>query len=126
MAPATSDARGSGHGGGRAHSGAPRTIENRGPPVAGPARVRISRFSFSRRRGSRGNGSGYSPFGYYDVGLDYSASPPTVVVIPVIIGQPPAQTRAPAVITPSAAQDGVSIVRGDSKSYVTFPSSGPG
>lgn len=148
MAPATTDARGGGgsfggHGGtisgGHAHFGGAGTVQNMGPPIPGPATVR--RFPFSSRhavsshmsfshhvtafRHAHTIGSHFATLGYDGIWLDNYVFAPTVVVAqqPALVMQQPARRRAPVVITPSAAQQGIIVVRGDSKSYVTFPSS---
>jgi hypothetical protein len=136
---------GGGHGGtiggGHAHFGGAGTVQNMGPPIPGPATVRI--FPFSSRHAvsphmsvsrhialhhTHAIGSHFATLGYDGIWLDNYVYAPTVVVEqqPAAVLEQPARIHAPKVITPSAAQQGIIVVRGDSKSYVTFPSSKPG
>lgn len=148
MTPVTTDARGGGGGsfgghggtvsGGHAHFGGAGAFQNTGPAIPGPATVR--RFPFSSRHAVSSHmsfsrhvalhhthaiGSHFATLGYDGIWLDNYVYAPTVVVAqqPALVVQQPARSRAPKVITPSAAQQGIIVVRGDSKSYVTFPSS---
>jgi hypothetical protein len=143
MMPTTTDARGGGgsfggHGGG-AHFGLSGTVRTTGPSVAGPATVRrtfassprhfvSSRMSFSHRKASFGHahrvGSHFFTLGADGVWGDSFVYAPTVLVAqqPLLIQQQrPIHRRAAAVITPNTAQAGIVVVRGDTKSYVTFP-----
>jgi hypothetical protein len=154
MTPATTDARGGGGGssgghggghsgamgGGHAHFGGAGTVQNTGPAIPGPATV--NRFPFAAHHSvsphmsvshalalhhSRAIGSHVATLGYDGIWLDNYAYAPTVVVTqPIIMLQSPAQAHASAVKTPSAAQQGIVVVRGDTKTYVTFPSAKPG
>lgn len=150
LTPATTDARGGGgfggHGGtmsgGHAHFGAAGAFQNTGPAIPGPATVR--RFPFSSRHAVSSHmsfshsshhialhhthaiGSHFATLGYDGIWLDNYVFAPTVVIAQQAGAAPPQQaahSRAPAVRTPSASEQGVILVRGDSKSYVTFPSS---
>jgi len=156
MAPATTDARGGGgfgggHGGGHGgpsgghtHFGA-GAFQNTGPAIPGPATVRafpsashpspsasrVSHMSFAHRlplHHTHAIGSHFATLGYDGVWLDNYTYAPTVLVqqpaITVLL--PAAQSRAPSVKTPSAARQGILVVRGDTKSYVTFAGGKPG
>ena len=145
MVPATTDARGGGGGfgghggtisGGHAHFGGAGTVQTTGPAIPGPATVRVfpfssrhvasSHMSFSHRialHHTRTIGSHFATLGYDGIWLDNYVYAPTVVVAqqPAFVLQQPARNRAPVVRTLSAAREGIIVVRGDSKSYVTFP-----
>jgi hypothetical protein len=129
-----------GHGGGK-HFGLPGTVRTIGPSVAGPATVRRSSFatsaraaspphmSFSHRNASfshaRRIGSHVFTLGADGIWVDNFVYTPTILVAqqPVLVQQQlPVHSRAAAVKTPSAEQAGIIVVRGDTKSYVTFPS----
>lgn len=154
MVPATTDARGGGSFGGRsgamtsrvARFGAAGTIQNNGPAIAGPATVRRFPFSsgrsvspkllssnmfFARRfalHRSRAIGSHVLTLGSDGIWLDSYVYAPTVLVAqqPVVAEQQPTRDRAPSVKAPSMAGQGVILVRGDSKTFITFPSGKPG
>jgi hypothetical protein len=144
MTPATTDARGggggssAGHGGmhgGHGHFGAPHSLQGTGRrSMSGLAIARAFPFSshphmsFSHRfalHHSHAIGSHVATLGYDGIWLDNYAYAPTVVVAQPIL-QSPAHVRAPSVKTPSAARQGIVVVRGDTKTYVTFPSAKPG
>lgn len=145
MTPATTDARGGGgfggHGGGHggaahgghAHFGLPHSLQgtgHRSMSGLGIARAFPSsshrhmpfphRFAFNH---AHAIGSHFFTLGYDGIWLDNYVYAPTVVVPqqPFVVVQAPARSRAPSVITPSAAQEGIIVVRGDTKNYVTFP-----
>ncbi len=149
MTPATTDARGGGGGGhggamggGHAHSGGAGAFQNTGPAVPGPATVH--RFPFAAHHSvspqqhmsfahplalhhSRAIGSHVATLGYGGIWLDNYAYAPTVIVAqPIITLQSSASTRASSVRTPSTAEQGILVVRGDTKTYVTFASAKPG
>jgi hypothetical protein len=145
MMPTTTDARGGGGGGfgghgGGFHFGLPGTVRTTGPSVAGPATVRrsfassprsvaSSSRSFSHRNGSfrRASriGSHFFTLGADGVWVDNFVYAPTVLVAqqPMLLQQQSLRRRAPAVKAPGATRAGIVLVRGDSKSYVTFPNS---
>lgn len=151
MAPATTDARGggtfAGHGGAIGGSfarfGAAGAFQNTAPAIAGPATAR--RFPFSSRHffspnaaasnvrlarrfalhHRRAIASHFATLGSDGIWLDnYVVYAPTLLIAqqPVVAQQQPTHSRAPSVKTPSAARQGIVLVRGDSKTYVTFPS----
>jgi hypothetical protein len=148
MMPTTTDARGGGggsfggHGGGHgggAHFGLPGTVRTVGPSIPGPATVRRSfassprhaaslHRSFSHRHGSFSRssriGSHFFTLGADGIWVDNFVYTPAILVAqqPVLTQQQPAQRSSPLVKTPSAARAGIILVRGDTKSYVTFPS----
>jgi hypothetical protein len=87
--------------------------------------------SFSHRLAlhhSHAIGSHFFTLGYDGIWLDnYAFSPTILIQQPAITLQLPAQShRASAVRTPDAAQQGILVVRGSTKSYVIFPSARPG
>ncbi|HEX3973352.1 MAG TPA: hypothetical protein VHX19_18620 [Stellaceae bacterium] len=143
MMPTATDAHGGGGFGGRGggvHVGHPGTVRSTGPSIPGPATVRrsfassphsvaSSSLSFSHRRGSFSHtsrsGSHFFTLGADGVWVDNFVYAPTLLVAqqPMVLQQSAMHRRAPAVKTPSAARAGIILVRGDSKSYVTFPSS---
>jgi hypothetical protein len=142
MMPTTTDARGGGSFGGDdggALFGLPGTVHTTGPSIPGPATVRRSfasssrhtvstHKSFSHRNGSfnrpRRIGSHFFTLGADGIWVDTFVYTPTIRVAqqPVLIQPQRAHRSAPVVKTPSAAQAGIILVRGDTKSYVTFPS----
>jgi hypothetical protein len=96
-------------------------------PDASPSpQISIARGAFSHRqtafRHSRVIGAPFFTLGVGGVWIDNSRRTPMVVVThpPVILQQQPVPSPA-AVKTPSAAEQGIIVVRGDNKSYVTFP-----
>ena len=134
MMPTTTDARGGGHGG---HAisilGSPRHHIN--PRVGFPfavARVPFSsHHAFSQRRvasrRTRASGTDFVGFAANDVWFDNGGAAPTILFTQnPPITQEIAAPRMAAVKTPDAEQEGVLVVRGDSKAYVTFPSGKPG
>jgi hypothetical protein len=141
MTPSTTDARGNGDS--RGHAGGARNLgmlgftQSRTSPSPGISVVlRGSSFSarhaFSLRhvafRHSRALGSHFFTLGADGVWVDNFADTPAVVVTqqPVIMLQQPAAGPPASVKMPSAAQQGILVVRGDSKSYMTFPNVEPG
>jgi hypothetical protein len=139
MIPATTDARGGGggfggHGGGHgggAHVWLPGTVRIIGPS-SGPATVWRSVASsqrvFSRRNASfhRSSriGSHFFTLGADGIWIDRFVYTPTIRVAQqsVPMQQQPVHRRSPVVKTPGAPRSGIIVVRGDTKSYVTFPS----
>ena len=142
MTPTTTDARGGGHGGG--HHGGVRHIGILGFPQhhVSPAQPGFSvafrrfhgssRHAFSQRpfasRRSRAFGSDFvglaAPNGLW---LDNVGSAPTILFTQdAPITQEVPGPRSAAVKAPDAEQEGILIVRGNSKAYVTFPSGKPG
>lgn len=137
MMPTVTDARGDsgGHGGGGHHHGV-RNIGILGFP---PHRVSPAQPGFSvaagsfhnsphhTSRGSRGFGSDFSGFAPNNLWFDPVGSAPTVVFTQdAPITQEIAGLRSAAVKTLDAEQDGILLVRGNSKAYVTFPTGKPG
>ncbi|HWE72402.1 MAG TPA: hypothetical protein VG328_04525 [Stellaceae bacterium] len=140
MLPTTTDARGGGgfggHGGGF-RVGRPGTVHTTGPSIPGPATVRRSFASspnpvassstpFSQRNGSfrrsRRIGSHFLTLGTDGVWVDNFGYAPTVLIAeqPMPVQQQSVHRHTPVARTPSATQEGVIVVRGNSKSYVTF------
>jgi hypothetical protein len=133
MIPVTTDARGTGgfggHGGGF-HFGR-TTHPNPGPitvrrSFASSPRHVASSMSFAHRnesvRHSRRIGSHFFTLGADGIWVDnFVYAPTTPVTQQPMPLQQSVMHRAPAVKTPSAARAGIILVRGDSKSYVTFP-----
>jgi hypothetical protein len=68
-------------------------------------------------------GSPFFSLGVDGVWIDNSGRTPTVVIThPTVIRQQQLVSSPAVVKTPSAAEQGIIVVRGDNKSYVTFPS----
>jgi hypothetical protein len=132
MMPTTTDAHGGGGGGG-GHGvrninilGFPRSHTI--PRSAGLVAVRRipPHHVFPQRRvafrHSHVVGSRFFTLGADGIWIDSVESGPTIVVTqqPAITAEPTATHRAAAVRTPDAQQDGILVVRGNSKAYVTF------
>jgi hypothetical protein len=79
-------------------------------------------FAFNR---SRRVASHFFTLGADGAWVDNFVYAPTLLVAqqPMVLQQSAMHRRAPVVRTPDAARAGIVLVRGDSKSYVTFPSS---
>ena len=144
MMPTATDARGSGHGGGHGGGHGVRHIGILGfpPRHVSPAQpgFSVARRTF-RHHGNgftNGFGSGFGPnfgfgSGFYTLGadgmwIDGSGSTPSIVVTqpPTIVLGPPAPSHTAVVRTPGAEQEGILVVRGTSKAYVTFPNATSG
>jgi hypothetical protein len=143
MLPTTTDARGGGGGsfgghGGGAHIGHRGTVRATGPSIRGPVAVRrssfaasahaaSSRMSFAHRNASFGHSratrSHFFTLGADGVWVDNFVYTPNILVVQQPATAQPQQSlrHASVVRTPSAARAGVLVVRGDTKSYVTFP-----
>ena len=133
MMPTATDARsGGGRHGGHAHrSGGLGIVPSHFAVAPGVSIVR-HRFSVSQRhvalRHSRVIGSNLFPLDAGGVWTDAESTPVVVVITqgPEIMQEPAAARHAAAVRTPSAPQDGIVVVRGNSKTYVTFPAAKSG
>ena len=144
--PTATDARGGGgaafggRGGGGAafgfaqgaHSAPFMSFPSR-PVAAGPVGVRSSFFMSHRQNFARGStavhrrraiGSHFVTLGADGVWLDNFVYAPTILVASrPVIGHGPAQSRRLVTVKrPGAPRSGIILVRGDSKSYVIFPS----
>lgn len=143
MMPTVTDARGGGGHGGSGHHGGVRNIGILGftPHRVSPAQPGFSvahrnfhnssRHSFSRRRiasrPSRAFGSDFVSLAPNNLWFDTVGATPTILFTQdAPITQEIAGARSTAVKTPDAEQDGILVVRGNSKAYVTFPSGKPG
>lgn len=137
MMPTTTDARGGGHGSGGFHT---RSVGILGftnlhaTPAAGFVAVRRAprraftqhRFAF---RHSRGTASHLISLGADGLWVDSFEPAPTIVVVQQPgIAQAPISPRRPAAVmkAPDAEQEGILVVRGNSKAYVTFPTAKSG
>ena len=137
MMPTTTDARGGGHGSGGFHT---RSVNILGftnlhaTPAAGFVAVRRTprrvftqhRFAFRR---SRGIASHFVNVGADGLWVDSFEPAPTIIVVqqPENAQAPLSPHRlAPVVKAPDAEQEGILVVRGNSKAYVTFPTAKSG
>ena len=134
MMPTITDARGGSggghHGGGHAVSLLGFSHHHTSPSMGFPfaaARVPFSsRHDFSRHRvasrHSRTIGSDFFGLGAGGVWIDDASAPTIVVMQEPTIAQEPAPPRSPALVrTPGPEREGILVVRGTSKAYVTFP-----
>jgi hypothetical protein len=127
MMPTTTDARG--HGGGGFHVGI-RGFSHLHPLTSTPGFAVLhglpARHVFSNRplafRNAHAIRSHFFTFGPDSFWVDSFVSSPTLVVTPEpAIAQEAAAPRHRAVVRmPDAQQDGIVVVRGNSKAYVTF------
>lgn len=136
MVPTTTDARGGGHGGhsgGHAVSILGSSHHHSGPSIGFPfavARVpfsshhAISHGRFASRH-SHAFGSEFFTLGTDGVWIETVEAPPTIVLTQET-QEAAARSRAAAVRTPDAEREGIIVVRGTSKAYVTFPSAKAG
>ncbi|HEY1506346.1 MAG TPA: hypothetical protein VGF92_18725 [Stellaceae bacterium] len=134
MMPATTHARGGGGGGhggvGTRNIGVLGLAQPRFTPSPGISVVR--RFAFSPRHAfprrqfafhhSHAIGSHFFALGADGAWVDTFTYSPTIVIAQQspIAQEQPGPRHAAVVRTPGAAQQGIIVVRGDSKSYVTF------
>ncbi len=125
--PTTTDARG---GGGAALGGSGGAAFGfaAGPVGARSSLVMSHRQNFARRptafRRRHAIGSHFLTLGADGVWLDNFVYAPTVLAasFPAVEHRPAQSRRIVTVKTPSTPRSGIILVRGDSKSYVVFPS----
>jgi hypothetical protein len=140
MMPTTTDARGGGRGGHGGHGGGHAgnilgfNHHHSSPPVGFPfavARVPFSSrhtFAHGRLAHSHAIGSQFWTLGTDGTWIEsFESSPPIVVMQEPSLAQEPALRPSTALVrTPGPEQDGILVVRGTSRAYVTFPSGKPG
>ena len=135
MMPTATDARGSG--GGRSSGGLHVGVQSfthrhvlTSTPRFPVLQQVLPRHAFSHRRVAFRHGirSHFFTLGPDSFWVDTFASSPTLVVTqePAITQKPMASRHLAVVRTPDAPQDGILLVRGNSKAYVTFPGAKPG